>query len=335
MPHIAIDHLGCRRDNERFYPFIYEGVQPVPIWADGVVLPLKAHPRDDLDWSHPVALAKQLAEQGKWIMWELDLGLADPLIDLTDPTTFYSHTIALQEFSSQIWKEYSQQTIGIILYRGPGNFFSRIKYTSERFLEDKERDESCTSLEIYSARLFGEYLHRLLSFLPEDAAPFALIDAEAIPSHALTALMLSRRYFEFLHLAIKGSSLPIPGFSWERGESQAGWIGSVNPPLQRDLIPSRAVCLPRENYCQPEFISKLESLLYALLNCKVPFRLICEEHLTEEWNDLEELILFLDRISSQGKRMLQGFIAAGGMVTDADTILLTEGKEALHGPLHP
>lgn len=326
QPLLDIDHLACYRNGQLCYPCIYEGSVPIPSWAQGCVICLKAQPEDEFDWKASIHLAEQLIEQGKWILWELDLGFNERLIDLSDQGLFYSHTIAIQEFSSQIWKNFSHHSLGLILYRGSGNFSSQVIHLQERFAEEKERNENLHSLEIYGASLFGEYLHRLISFLPDEVQPFACIDAAGVSSNVLAALMFSRRYFEYLHLAVCGSPLPIPGFCWKKGGSFAGWMGSERPPEQPRPIPSRALCLPPDAFCNDEVLNKLERVLSSLLDSGEPFRLICEERLTEEWNNLDQLIVCTDQLSPQGKRMLQGFVAAGGVVTDAGTILSAEDK---------
>ena len=48
----------------------------------------------------------------------------------------------------------------------------------------------------------------------------------------------------------------------------------------------------------------------------ISYRLIAEPYITEEWDELEELIIFSDWISPWGKRMAKGFEAAGGKIRE-------------------
>ncbi len=317
---VAIDHLHCYRTAKPFFPLIQDGGYPISNWADAVVVCLKARARDDLDWSCAIETAQQIFSAGKWVLWELDFGFGEGDIDLSDQTTFYSCAVAIEEFLNRVWKEFSPGTFGLIVYRGNGDFSKRISNVGERFLEGKGVEDFPFQQELYAAELFAQYLHRLVSFLPEGLAPIAMINVSDSSSLAQAALIYSRRRFEHVHLAVSGTPLPIPGLCWRVGGSFAGWIGSVNPMTELASAPNRAVCIPQDRNCDALFLDKLENLLQYLLRSGKPFRLVCEERLSEEWDVLDQLILFPDQTSVQGERMLQGFIAAGGVMIDANTL---------------
>lgn len=325
---LNVDHLRCYHNGQPFFPLIQDKGAPVCDSSCAAVVCLKAQPQDDLDWSAAVESAQKLIEQGKWILWEFDFGLGEGTIDLRDQTAFYSYTVAIEEFSSKLWKEFSDKTFGVILYRGDSNWSERIIDVKDRHSE--EEGSGCSvALELYSAALLAQYLHRLVSFFPDAALPFVLIDLSGSASLARDALTFSKNRFEHLHFAIRGSQLPIPGLTWETGGSCSGWIGSgeIQPQMIAPPIPTRAVCLPQDRYCDEQFLNSLELLLAHLIESGRPFRLISEERLTEEWNDVDQLIYFPDQTSPQGKRMLKGFFAAGGEFIDADTILSASSAE--------
>ncbi|MGE0670766.1 MAG: hypothetical protein AB7O89_07525, partial [Parachlamydiales bacterium] len=171
-----------------------------------------------------------------------------------------------------------------------------------------------------ASEMVAHSLHRLVSFLPDGLAPLALIDARGSNCLAQAALMFSRRRFEHVHLAVWGSPLPVPGLCWQTGGSFSGWIGPNSPIAAPASVPNRALCLPQDDFCTLEFFGELDELLENLLQSGDPFRLVCEERLTEEWDGLDQLILFPGQTSPQGKRMVQGFIAAGGSIIDAGTL---------------
>ena len=131
--------------------------------------------------------------------------------------------------------------------------------------------------------MLSEYLHRLISFLPDTLLPFALIDTVASPAKA--AQLLSKARFE--HLILKNHKI-IPS--------------------------STAIYLPNDSLIDPAFLQKLDHLLPKLTS----FRIIPEEKLTEQWDGLDLLLVDPDKISIQGKRKLLGFIAAGGTVETFD-----------------
>ena len=58
----------------------------------------------------------------------------------------------------------------------------------------------------------------------------------------------------------------------------------------------------------------IDACLMELERRGTPYRLIAEMYLTEEWDDLDDLIIFSPLLSKQGLRKVQGFVAAGGRV---------------------
>lgn len=73
------------------------------------------------------------------------------------------------------------------------------------------------------------------------------------------------------------------------------------PPAQT------AVCLPDKAIITPE--------MQAALPTDRPFRFIAENRLTLDWNELDEIILFPEHMQTHSMRKLQGFSAAGGVLT--------------------
>ncbi|MGE3535551.1 MAG: hypothetical protein AB7H48_12045 [Parachlamydiales bacterium] len=317
---IAIDHLHCYRNAVPFFPLVQDGNWPISDWAHAAVVFLQARPQDDLNWSSSLEMAREIVCSGKWVLWEIDFGFGSGSIDLNDQTAFYSYTVAIEEFVKKVWKEFSAATFGLVIYRGDADFSKRILNVADRFAEEGVGDGSSCRLDLYAAEMFAQYLHRLVSFLPDGLAPLALIDARGSNCLAQAALMFSRRRFEHVHLAVWGSPLPVPGLCWQTGGSFSGWIGPNSPIAAPASVPNRALCLPQDDFCTLEFFGELDELLENLLQSGDPFRLVCEERLTEEWDGLDQLILFPGQTSPQGKRMVQGFIAAGGSIIDAGTL---------------
>lgn len=131
--------------------------------------------------------------------------------------------------------------------------------------------------EVEAATLFAEYFHRLASFLPDHVPVYTLFDA---PKTAKEAQLLSKDRFWHLHLTLNSEE--------ELGEG---------------------ILLPLDTHCTPQVLAKLDQLLPLK-----KARLIPEARLTELWHGLDTLWVIEEALSVQGKRKLQGFIAAGGEV---------------------
>lgn len=139
---------------------------------------------------------------------------------------------------------------------------------------------------------FADYLHHIAAQLPDEVPPFALFNCPGDP------LKFSKEIFPHIHLGFPSGS--IGAIQW--GER---------------LIPRRydakiGVVLPlREKGLQ---FDAVDQCLYFLDQKKIPYRLIAEPYLTEEWDDLDEIVIFSTLVSAWGLRMIQGFEAAGGRI---------------------
>ncbi len=133
---------------------------------------------------------------------------------------------------------------------------------------------------------FADYLHHLAAALPDEVAPFALFDCEGDP------MLFSKEIFPYVHLGFRSG--PIGAVRW----------GETIEPLRYDG--KVGVVLPlREKGLR---FDELKPYLGG------SYRLIAEPYITEEWDDLDELIIFPHLISSWGMRMVKGFEAAGGKI---------------------
>ena len=137
---------------------------------------------------------------------------------------------------------------------------------------------------------FADYLHLLAAYLPDELPAFALFNTRGDP------LLFSKELFPHIHLGF--SHPPYGALQWgERLKPQwsDGKIGVVLPPQEKGVS-----------------FTEIESLLPMPIT---QYRLIAESFLTEEWDELEEILIFPKWISSMGRRMVQGFEATGGKVT--------------------
>jgi hypothetical protein len=323
------DHTGFYLNGAPFFPLIQDGAHFAMDWSNAALIRLPAHLSDDLDWSEQKALAEQIVLKGKYLFWEIDLGLGDFQFKMEDSASFYSFSLALEEFSKKLWPVFQNHTFGVALYRGlfkPLQSFPIARWETA-FLEwsAEFRCKTQPDYEVYCAQVLSEYLHRLVSFLPETALPFVLIDASEIFSPTKVSQLFSRERFEHLHLALKGIKAPFSGICWEEGHRAQGWLGSTARVAETPSQPSLGIYLPKDAYIDPALLQKLDILLLNLQEKKVLFRIVAEEKLTEQWDGLDKLIVPSCALSPQGRRKLLGFIAAGGIIsTLGDPIGLPE-----------
>ena len=214
----------------------------------------------DLNWN--IDLTTEL------VTIEFDFGWGKGPFLINDPALFQSYTLAIDKFSKEIWPHVREKCSTVILFRGSLSILSTI------VVSDGELSP------VEAANVFGNYLHRLASFLPEEVPVAALFDDTAHFSKGEAAQLLSQERFSHLQLSLSPS------------ESTTG------------------VLLPLDEHCTPAIIKELTCLFV-----EVPdLRVIPERMLNELWNGLDELVVFEEALSQYGKRQILGFEAAGGKV---------------------
>ncbi len=303
------DHHGFYRDGEPFFPLVQESA-PIADWSNVVLLRLPAQLICDLDWSKEMEKATQIINFGKMILWEIDLGLSQLTPD--NSTAFFSYSLALEEFTAKVWPAFRNNTFGAALYRGAlptEEQFPRPHWETAFIEWSAELPDPCYTL--YCVQMLSEYLHRLISFLPDSLLPFALIDATAIHSPAKIAQLFSKARFEHIQIALKGSPWMFPGLSWETGQGCQGYLGTIPPSVSAQPPSSLGIYLPNDTHIDSTWIQKFDQ---AISELTTPCRIIPEEKLTEQWDGLDKLLVDSQKISARGKRKLLGFMAAGGSV---------------------
>ena len=194
----------------------------------------------DLDWKVDVKDP---------VLWELDFDFQ------FSEAALRSYILAVEQFV-EVWKKYSG--LGVVLYRGSLDIIKKIPADNE----------------IEAATLFGEFLHRLASFLPDDANPQCLFEGPHSFSKGRAIQLMSKERFQHISL------------------------GEISSP--------KGLLLPPDELCSQEVLKTLE------LNLQT--RVIPEKMLNEMWDGLDHLVVVEDALTQQGLRHLQGFEAAGGTV---------------------
>lgn len=213
------------------------------------ILTLPAEASSDLEW---------VFEECDFV--ELDFGWGKAPLFIDDEVLFQSHAFAVQQLG--------HRCPGVILYRGPLAIISSLVLAREEV----------TSVE--RATIFGNYLHRLASFLPDEVTAYCLFENCAPFTKGEAAQLMSQDRF---------------------------W------PLELSLVPRKEACgllLPPDELCSKEVIARLTEIL----ETEPGLRVIPERRLNELWEGLDELIVLEGALSLQGKRQLLGFEAAGGKI---------------------
>ena len=237
---------------------------------------LRARPSDDLHWEI----------EGSPKVFEFDLGLHDPYFPLEDELHFQALSLGLTHFTKTVWPKHPESRA--ILYRGNGDFgafFSWSEAQEANYLTWKEeRPEALEAhlKRLFCAEAFVTYFQMLAHRLPDELPLTLVLDVKHTGSLAETLHLLSPERFE--HFAV------------ESGLQFSSQLG---------------VCFPEDSRCSGTFLGKMEELLKTLPS----FKPVYEVLLTEQWDGLDEILVFRETLTERGERKLRGFEAAGGKVT--------------------
>jgi hypothetical protein len=323
LPLFTADHHGYYCEGRPFVPWIQEDRFPLMEWSNIVCLRLPAGLNDDLDWMQEKEQALDLAASGKYLLWELDLGLSSFKFSSENSAAFFSFSLALEEFTAKFWPEFQKQTFGIVLYRGSPPSEKNFSHTDweSSFLDwSRELGLNSPSYELYCVQMLSEYLHRLVSFLPDSVLPIALIDVISIDSPGKITQFFSKNRFEHVELALKGAKCPFSGICWNDGHHGQGYLGSAMQCKTLSCTSTVGLYLPQDKFLDAFLIDELDRIILKLNDNQTTFRIIPEERLTEQWDGIDQLFVPPTAISGQGRRKLLGFVAAGGSISTFDGI---------------
>ncbi len=330
------DHHGYYCDGLPFIPWIQEDSFSLMDWSNTAYLRLPATLSDDLGWTKEKERALHIAASGKYLFWEIDLGLSSFAFTPENSAAFFSFSLAVEEFTMKLWPEFHKQTFGVTLYRGlppSEKNFSRADWEPS-FLDwssDLGVNATDSSYELYCVQMLSEYVHRLLSFLPDSVLPFAWIDVSSIHSPGRVAQLFSKERFEHIQLALKSAPCPFSGICWNEGQHGQGYLGCTGNGKNFSSSPMVGLYLPQDKFLSAFLIEELDRVIFKLKESRTAFRMIPEEQLADQWDGIDQLFVPSQQaISGQGRRKLLGFIAAGGTISTLDgtegTSLKTHGK---------
>ncbi len=292
----SVDHHGFYREEVPFYP-ITQGEE-----ANTVLIKLAA--------GQALEKAEEAVAQGRWILWELDLGLSSAQLTpeiLSNPSALF---LGIEEFCSQLLPSFKDFTFGVVLYRQERAFIEQ--FPPDLWKEEFEQT-SCPGPEpylVFCATLLSEFLHRQVSLLPDTLLAFALFDAAPFSSFALMAHLFLHERFEYLNLMF----LNVPALY--QGSCSWGPDGKRSH-FSKEIL--WGLLLPCDSFIDISVLSHIDRAAEELQRKNIPFRLIAEERLTEQWDGLDQILVpSLEAISPQARRKLLGFVAAGGKLIGAE-----------------
>lgn len=324
--------------------------EAVPSSYNAVRIRLDASLKSDLLWEKELLAAKNYVGQGLKIFWDLDFGFAETNQTLWNQSQFLSFTLALKHFQDTLWKTFRSHTVGLCLYRGRADFSLNFKWDEEEvvhlqewikevfgsiesFVSEtgvnissfEEIDVSNLSSTVEGSRLialycrdsFGRYIQLLSDSLPDSLQTYILLDIETVSDPLLQVQLTTHECYTGICLGVRGPCFNENILAWDGPQSYLGVISRQLEDPKVSQVNVGVCVLPIGQYL-PSKWNGIREAINSLKKKKIPFRAISEDSLTTEWDGLDTLIVSMESLSEQGRRKLQGFEAAGGVVESVD-----------------
>jgi hypothetical protein len=288
-PNLSWDHQTFLVDGAPFYPDS----------ENTLIILLPCQPHADLNWKVPATSKK--------ILWKFAFDLESPFFPLVDELHFQTLALACKHFSKIIWPQYKEQTLGGILYQGSADLSSHFLWNDSQKANYEAWTEQNKNAhpQFFCADAFSSYFQLLAHHLPDELPLVLCFDTTSLPSLARTLNLLSRERFEHFLIAVQAPFWPIPSLHFTEDSLSF-----------HHLVASLGLCLPKNESMNEEKFFEIDKIIHALYESNQPFRVVFEEFLTEQWDGLDEIQVFAHSLSSQGRRKLLGFEAAGGIVRE-------------------
>lgn len=297
-----------------------------------------------LDWSAAVKTALEAVAEGRKILWQMDLGLFSNLnMPLSHQMQLQTLNLSLDHFFHTVWKEFHQNSKGLVLFSGDVDLSKgfpwddTLKANWKEWLEDKfgsveilnqECGLHCSSFHEITptgnngtplsnlVRLFcrdtaADYLNLMVNSVSDSLPLYLEWSASENMDPLLFYQLTSSESFVRFHSIYKG------------GISQALGLCSTGSSDDRSLGDAVRVgiCLPGIDFVKPVQLNNLRLALTQLRMSKIPYVVIPEEFLIQQWQGLDYILYSSRCLASQGKRKLQGFCAASGIAVAVDAHL--------------
>ncbi|MCH1429776.1 MAG: hypothetical protein GWP59_00045 [Chlamydiales bacterium] len=346
---LSSDYESFLFKGKEFTPLVVD----YPVW-DGnldavnvVKIKLDLSLSSDLNFNTQIEQAKQAEEKGLFLWWELDLGLFDRLTaPLDQEAQFLSLEIACKHFNEKVLEPFSASTFALSLFKGRVLDYQSIRYSdhlqkqwqlwlSSRFESIEKLNEqfsrafkdfdelSLDSLQhieagIFERKLFYQdvavnYMYMLLPSFPANILTFVLQDFSSQSSLEEQLAFSLPDTFEFFDLAAQNApklNKVLKTMLWDSCTKtrydQLFFKKVVNK--------SRGILLPEKQRFSFATLGSLSDLFSKLEAKDLPFRVISEKFLIEQWEGLDELWVINDSLNPKLQRKLMGFEAAGGEV---------------------
>lgn len=252
--------------------------------------------------------AEEAILKGMKLCFEIDFGITGLVYK---PSQILSFQLGLKHVEETFIKDFETHIEGIFLYKGNLDFAKgkkRGEYEEDKFLKWLQSKNLDAPQSKQLSILFTLFCRdQLISLLKEITLDFSqisfslLLDASTIDDPFLFSFLTEKKYLSPFQIVLIGG------------------------PQQETTAPF-AICLPAFEDLFKSHDKSFENLFHFFTEKKIPYRTISESSLLTEWYLVDFLFAASDYITQNGKRMLQGFLAAGGTIVTIGNLFEFDGE---------
>ncbi len=328
-----IDRSWPQYLEEKFIPHIATSVESADRnFHNCIAIDLDLSKTSTLKFDHAMLSIDKALKEGYLLFFYIDLKLSKNFEDYFDEIQFESIRLGLKTFQEKILKPYLAKTFGIGFKFGqlkkdfisPYQFSKLKDYLMATYLDFERHFEfSCddfdsklkdskllAEIDLYQVGLVSEYFHRLASCIQEPIEIYSFFDFSShSPLDILRFISLER--FPYMRVGMYGCDLLSSGLNVYQGKMLGGTFG-MNPVQMQE--PKLGLVFPIDSKLSKSGEDNFNQLINQFLSLQIPFYTLYEDSMTENWQNLEQLLVHSQFVDRSVKRKCQGFSAAQGQV---------------------
>lgn len=284
---------------------------------DCINIVVDGSPSSDLSFKDLKEQVEQVLSFDRKVCLELFLDLHTEIFSFFNELEFAVRKRSLEVLLEKIEELVPEDKIHhIILYRGSTDFSNYIKrhaQTTEEYIMWKEgllenSMEEEHLLHLFSCTLLSNFFHSLGAILPDHIKGALLFYLPAGLEIGKVAELVSEETFAHLEIGIRHPKFFHDGIALDSGPALHTLSYKPTLAFTEDKVKT-AIILPFLGQCN---YKRFEEICTCLLEKDIPFKIIEENLMNEKWFDIDHILFDNESTSFDGKRMLDGFIAAGG-----------------------
>lgn len=316
-----------------FTPYVAKDLKNLTNQHNCIEIKVDLSMQSKLDFQLAFELIEAAKKQDKKLFFVIELGLKNDYWSFFDELQFSTLRLGLKVFHEKLLlpnlentfaigldvvdltakmhlDSYAEKKVLDYLIDSYPNFENHFGFSKDLFFSNSHQLVVKREVALFKIGMIAEYLHRLVAIIQEPIEIYAFMDLSQLDPLTLVQV-LSHERFPHMRVALKNCELNIPGLNLETGKLIDGSLGQV---IIEGKNPQLGFVVPIDGKFTYQNVQRLDALLKKIIFLDLPFYLLYEETMTENWQNLEAIIVDSSTVDRGLLRKCHGFAAAAGQV---------------------